>query len=266
MNYGFIGVGNMAQAMLEGLHRKDMLKGHEFYLYDIDEGKKNTVAKKYNLNALNSASNVALTSDVVFLAIKPNQLHDLLVELRQPVQRKMPVLVSLPVGISMKTIEETLGYETPIIRIVANVNTEVFLSVTSFCGNDMVKEIKGHIKDNVAKLLESIGSVIELDEKYFDIFTVIASSAPAFVIKFSESLAEAALKEGLPKDIARNIIADMIHGTGKMLSVNNPTAISDRICSPGGTTIVGLTALTAGGFEAAVHRAAAECMDRLRRE
>jgi len=264
MKYGFIGVGNMAQAILEGLSQKDMLgkqSGREFFLFDIDENKTTSVAQKYGLNVCATANEVAAASDVLILAIKPNNLHDLLLDLNAVIKERQPVLVSLPVGISIKNIEEMLGFDAPIIRIVANVNTEVFLSVTSLCGNKKALPHKNH----VTELLEAIGSVIELDEKYFDVFTVIAGSAPAFVIKFSEALAEAALREGLPKNLARQIIAEMIFGTGKMLAVNDPLAMSDKICSPGGTTIVGLTALAAGGFDSAVHSAVAACMERLSR-
>jgi len=263
MKYGFIGVGNMAQAILEGLSLGDMLKGREFFLYDIDKNKTAAVAKKYNLNQCKTANEVVSNSDVVVLAIKPDQLSNLLTELKQTIQQNQPVLVSLPVGISMKNIEDMLGFHTPIIRIVANINTEVFQSITSLCGNEAFNTEKIHLKNDIAQLLESIGSVIELDEKYFDIFTVIASSAPAFVIKFSEALAEAALREGLPKDTARKIIAQMISGTGQMLATNSPQAMTDKICSPGGTTIVGNIALTAAGFEASIHHAAEKCMERL---
>ena len=259
MKYGFIGVGNMATAILKGLHKGRKLTKHEFFLYDLDESKKDFAVKKFGLNGCNSAAEVVLTSEVVFLAIKPNQLFDLLDGLKDEIRQKQPTLVSLPVGISMEEIEAKLGFNVPIIRVVANVNTEVFLSVTSICTNQ-----KSDITEEVATLLESIGSVIEIDEKFFDIFTVIASSAPAFVIKFSEALAEAALREGLPKDAARKIIADMIHGTGKMLGVSHPADTTDKICSPGGTTIVGLTTLTAGGFDSAIHSAVDDCMKKLR--
>ena len=264
MRYGFIGTGNMAQAILEGLSRSNKLSEDQFFAYDIDVNKCKDVAEKYGVHICSSAIETVSSSDVLILAVKPNQLDGLLYDLKFEIKKHLPVLVSLPVGIEIKGIEEKLGFEAPIIRIVANVNAEVFLSVTALCGNDMVNETKKDALDAVIKLLESIGSVVELEENYFDIFTVIASSAPAFVIKFSESLAEAALKEGLPKNTARKIIADMIYGTGKMLSSSNPTEVTDKICSPGGTTIAGLVGLTAGGFEASIHSAAAECMNKLR--
>jgi len=247
----------MAGAILEGLHRKDMLGENEVYLYDIDMAKVFAAAEKYSLNARDSAVGVVEASDVVFLAIKPHQLFSLLDEIKPVLGQK--AIVSLPVGISMADIQARLGYESPVVRIVANVNTEVFLSVTSLCCNKLAEAVK----PAVVKLLEAIGSVIEIDEKFFDIFTVIASSAPAFVVKFAESLAEAALREGLPKDAARKIVADMLHGTGKMLASSCPKEMTDKICSPGGTTIVGLIALTEGGFETSIHSAARACMEKL---
>ncbi len=108
--------------------------------------------------------------------------------------------------------------------------------------------------------------MIDLAEKYLDIFTIIASSGPAFVIRFAESLVEGALREGLPKATARQIVTAMLAGTAKVMAGNDPYSLIDRICSPGGTTIAGLTSLTAHGFEASVHAAVADAYHKLRSE
>ncbi|MCL2372076.1 MAG: pyrroline-5-carboxylate reductase [Defluviitaleaceae bacterium] len=247
----------MACAILEGLHQKGMTGQYEFFLYDILPEKAIHAANRYSLKVCDAVEHVVAAADIIFLAIKPHQLYPLLDQIKPLLGKK--VIVSLPVGISIADMEARLGNNPAIIRIVANVNTEKFLSITSICCNKPAVAAK----PAVVSLLEAIGSVVEIEEKFFDIFTVIASSAPAFVVKFAESLADAALREGLPKDTARKIIADMLHGTGKMLATTCPKEMTDKICSPGGTTIVGLMALTEGGFETSIHAAAQACMDKL---
>jgi pyrroline-5-carboxylate reductase len=260
MKYGFVGTGNMAQTMIKGFINNHALKPEDIFVYDIDPQKQTDVVNKYGVRPCRYAKEVAESVDVLVLAIKPDQLVDVLISVNI---KPMPILISLPVGITMRTIAvERLKINTaPIIRIIPNISAEVFASVTAFCANENITETQ---KNEIIRTLEALGSVIELPESKLDIFTVIASSAPAFVIKFTEALAEAALKEGLPKGTARKIITEMLYGTSLMLREHSPFDITDRICSPGGTTIAGLCALTKYGFETAIHEAAADCMRKLK--
>ena len=258
MRYGFIGTGNMAQTMLNGFVKNDTLKPDDIFVYDIDAQKQAEAVNLYGVRPCRYTKEVAESVDVLVLAIKPDQLNDVLISVNI---KPLPVLISLPVGIPMRSIAQQLKINTaPIIRIIPNISAEVFASVTAFCTNENITETQ---KNEIIKTLEALGSVIELPENKLDIFTVIASSAPAFVIKFSEALAEAALKEGLPKAAARTIITEMLYGTALMLREHDPHDVTDRICSPGGTTVAGLVSLTKNGFEAAVYEAAEACMGKL---
>jgi pyrroline-5-carboxylate reductase len=259
MTYGFIGAGNMAQTIIKAFTGKSALTPDNIFVYDIEPEKQNFVVKTYGVRSCASAYAVSAEADVLVLAVKPDQLEPVLKQL--PFDANTPVLISLPVGISMAGIREMLGFDMPVVRIIPNISAEVSASVTAFCANE---HVSAEERQEIVKTLETLGSVVPLPEKHLDIFTVIASSAPAFVIKFAESLAEAALKEGLPMETARGIITGMLSGTAKMLAAHSSHSLSERICSPGGTTIVGLTSLTAHGFEAAVHAAAADCMKKLR--
>jgi pyrroline-5-carboxylate reductase len=259
MTYGFIGTGNMAQTMIKGFINHKALMPEDIQVYDIDHRRQDEAVYTYGVQSCASAHEVLAKSDVLVLAVKPDQLPPVLNQLSFK-EAHAPILISLPVGVPMRDIRQMLGFDLPIVRIIPNISAEVFASVTAFCANEHVTADE---QAAIIKTLEALGSVIPLPEKHLDIFTVIASSAPAFVIRFSEALAEAALKEGLPKETARKIITDMLLGTARMLREHDPHQLTDRICSPGGTTIVGLTSLTARGFEAAIHKAAADCMKKL---
>ena len=264
MKYGFIGTGNLVQTILAGLHASGINSQYEFFLYDIDTDKAQKVSDKYNIPMCPSASETVANSDVVVLGIKPNQLFPLLDDIAHEVRIYLPTLISLPVGIAIDTIEKHLGFSVPIVRIVPNVNAQVFLSTTCFCENEMAAAKSAELKQGIMHMLGSIGTVSVIPENQFDIFTVIASSAPAFVVKFAESLSQAALKEGIPIETARQIVAHMLHGTGETLKTCRPQDLIDTISSPGGTTIEGSLALTASGFETAIHHAVASCICKLK--
>jgi pyrroline-5-carboxylate reductase len=259
MRWGFIGAGNMAQTMIKGFIENNALTAGDIFIYDTDQTKQENAVKVYGVTPLLNAGAVLNATDVTVLAVKPGQLNQAVGGIKV---EHMPVLVSLPVGIAMETVTHGIlrVHTAPVIRIIPNISAEVGASVTALCANE---NVTGPMKQSIIKTLEALGSVTELPEKQLDIFTVIASSAPVFVIRFTEALAQAALREGLPIEDARRIITDMLAGTAKMMAIHSGYSITDRICSPGGTTITGLVALTEHGFDKAVHKAAKACMERL---
>ena len=260
MTYGFIGTGNLVQTMFKGFAATG--QGYDICIHDVDTQKMQTTAAAYGYTPCATAADVTRAS-VVVLAVKPNQLPGLLAEIGDAIRTNQPTLVSLPVGITAQAIETALGFPTPIIRAIPNVNAAVFASITALCANDKTDPAAAAA---VEALFASIGTTVHLPEQHLDTFTAIASSAPAFLITFLETLAKAALKEGMPIHQAREIVAAMAAGTAKLLSAEDahPQTVVDRIASPGGTTIAGLAGLTAAGFEASIYQGVAACVARMK--
>ena len=164
------------------------------------------------------------------------------------------VLVSIAAGLFTEKLRDFAGGEFKIIRVMPNINAKIGASTNGMCANAYVTEEQ---KAVVKGMFETIGTVIEVDEAHFGIFTVLAGSAPAFHYLYMDALARAAVKAGMPKKQALEIAAAAVEGSAKMVleSGEHPMALVDQVCSPGGTTIEGIAALQANGFEATLTKA-----------
>ena len=150
MTYSFIGAGNMARCMIKGFIENKALSAGEIFAYDIDAARLSEIAETFGINTCADASAAASAADVLVLAVKPNQLEDALRPLLPALQRRKPVIISLPVGISLARIEALLDFELPVVRIVPNVSAEVFASVTAFCANASVTP------DDKSKIIQTL--------------------------------------------------------------------------------------------------------------
>ena len=164
-------------------------------------------------------------------------------------------------GIKPVSLEELLGEGLPLIRVMPNINAKVNESISAFCGNRLTEE--GH-KAVVRRIFEAVGEVIELEEKLFSAFSVIASCSPAYTLLYVDALAQAGVQFGIPKPLALKIASQAVLGTTRLLQETgeHPRALADQVCSPGGTTIAGVCSLQKDAFEAAVVAAAQASLDR----
>lgn len=164
-------------------------------------------------------------------------------------------------GQNVASLEELLGEGLPLIRVMPNINAKVNESISAFCGNRLTEE--GH-KAVVRRIFEAVGEVIELEEKLFSAFSVIASCSPAYTLLYVDALAQAGVQFGIPKPLALKIASQAVLGTTRLLQETgeHPRALADQVCSPGGTTIAGVCSLQKDAFEAAVVAAAQASLDR----
>jgi pyrroline-5-carboxylate reductase len=135
-----------------------------------------------------------------------------------------------------------------------NINAKVLASESGYCANE---NCTSEQKKMVYDMFSAVGSAIEIPEKFFSIFGVIAGSSPAFAYIYINALAKAAVKAGMPKAQAMEIAANTVLGSAKMVLESNehPCKLADMVCSPGGTTIEGVCALDEMGFENTVIKA-----------
>ena len=167
-----------------------------------------------------------------------------------------------PSGESVASGVDTLVLAVkPLIRVMPNINAKVNESISAFCGNRLTEE--GH-KAVVRRIFEAVGEVIELEEKLFSAFSVIASCSPAYTLLYVDALAQAGVQFGIPKPLALKIASQAVLGTTRLLQETgeHPRALADQVCSPGGTTIAGVCSLQKDAFEAAVVAAAQASLDR----
>ncbi|NLP48679.1 MAG: pyrroline-5-carboxylate reductase [Clostridiales bacterium] len=254
MNIGFIGMGNLAAAILKGILQSNILNARSIYAYDIDAKKLTLSAHKLGYNAASSSKELVSKCDMIFLAVKPADLPQLLQEIKSELKAKRPVLVSTAAGTSSDFIQKQLGYDAALVRIMPNINATIGRSMTAYCSNSRVSDEQAGM---VEKILSTFGKVMKLEEEYFSMFTAIAGSGPAFAYMFIDELARAGVKIGLNKDLALEIAAQTVLGSAKLIleSKQHPYELIDNVCSPGGTTIEGVSVLRELGFANAVSKA-----------
>lgn len=255
MKFGFIGAGNMAGAIIKGMTiGTNSYKGEDICITSKTVTSAEKLADVCGATAFNRMDSVVLCSDVLVLAVKPHVLAEILPAIKEDIVRKKPLVVSIAAGKPLDYLASLLPEGTPIVRVMPNINAKIGAATSGMCVNEYVTEEQKKI---VKEVFETIGTVIEVEENQFGIFTVLAGSAPAFAYLYMDALARAAVKAGMPKKQALEIAAATVEGSAKMVlkSGEHPMALVDQVCSPGGTTIEGVAALQANGFEATLTKA-----------
>lgn len=259
MKIGFIGCGNMASAIISAIIDNKAVNSSDVYAYDIYEPAVNKAVESKQINACKSEIEVVKSSDVILLAVKPNVQASVLNTIDGEVGDKL--LISIAAGKTIEFIESNLKCKAKIVRVMPNINAKVGEAISAYCFNELVNDDD---KANVELLLNAIGKVLCLDESFFPLFGVIGGCGPAFAYMFIDAMARAGVKNGMKKSDALMISAQTVLGSAKMIleSGEHPWQLIDNVCSPGGTTIEGVTSLQADGFEAAVHNAVDKALDK----
>ncbi|WP_225047721.1 pyrroline-5-carboxylate reductase [Lacticaseibacillus kribbianus] len=251
MKIGFIGAGNMAQAIIAGLLQAGTVAKSDIIIHGGTPAHYEAFAAESGvLTAANNAAVVA-ASDVVVLAVKPQLASDIIAEIQPALATKRPVLVSLMTGVSILQIEGYLGTKDyPLVRTMPNLNVAIDAGMTAYAANPAAEQVL----PQVVGLFDALGETIPLAEAHFSTFVALAGSSPAFVYLFIDALSRAGVKYGLTKDAATKIAAQAVLGSGAMVlqSPESPFNLIDKVSSPGGSTVAGLLAMEAGGFMSAV--------------
>lgn len=254
MKIGFIGSGNMASAIVNGAVHSKRFSPEDIYVFDINTEKTNELSKRLGVKIAINEKDLVNNCDVVVLAVKPNIFPSLVPEISESVKNKNPLVVSIAAGKTIDFITGLFGFDVSLVRVMPNLNAEVFEAISAYCTN---KNVSNEQIGVVEVLLSSFGNVVSVDEKYFSIFGVIGGCAPAYSFMFIDALAKGAVKNGLPEELALKVAAQTVLGSAKMLleGGQEPWHLIDRVCSPGGTTIEGVNSLKEDDLTAVVMKA-----------
>ncbi len=263
MTLGFIGCGNMAGAIIDGIISSSAVKENEIYIYDIYAPAVERFKNKYALNVCKSEREVVFKSDAVILGVKPNVLSDVLDKINTALEESDTLIISIAAGKTISFIRNALSHENRIIRVMPNINATVGEAISAYTSNAAATDEDKKLCENV---FSGVGQVIYLDEKHFPVFGVIGGCAPAFSYMFIDSLARAGVKNGMDKETALMVAAQTVLGSAKMVLESapetHPWELIDKVCSPGGTTIEGVMSLQRDGFEKAVHNAVNKAVEK----
>ena len=245
MKYGFIGCGNMGGALARALAKttKDIL------LSDYDVSKAITLAEEIGCR-VGTNEEVVSSCDRVFVAVKPQMAQAVLGALLPLLQTHKPLLISMAAGLTTDKIETFAGGNLPVIRIMPNTPAGIGKGLIMYCKNKLVTD--ADVADFVSDMRHA-GTLDALDEKYIDAGTSVSGCGPAFMYLFLEALADGGVACGLPRDKAMLYAATTMAGAAEMVlqSGKHPGELKDAVCSPGGSTIMGVKALEDHGLRAA---------------
>lgn len=254
---GFIGCGNMAQAMIGGLVKGGVFKKECIVAYDPSLAQREKVADQFGIVTAESNTDVAQNVDYLVLAVKPFIYADVLREITGKVKSDVVVVV-IAVGIEFDDVKAILGKDIKVVRTQPSTPAFVGESDSTICpDNLMTKEDT----EDILTMFKSFGRVEIITEKLMNVVPAIASSAPAYTMLLIEAMADGGVLHGFPRDQAYRLAAQSVYGAAKLVleTGEHPAVLKDQICTPGGTTIEAVRALEAGGFRNTVISAVDAC-------
>jgi pyrroline-5-carboxylate reductase len=263
MKIGFIGLGNMATAMIGGMLEKKALGNDEIIGSAKTEATVEKVKNKFNITAVLDNKNVAKTADILFLAVKPVFMDEVIGEIRDFV-RPGTLVVSIAAGRTLDYLKGAFGRaDIKIIRCMPNTPALVLEGCTGVCAGE---EVTSEELDRVLGLLSTFGTASVVPERLMDVVVGVSGSAPAYVFMFIEAMADEAVAEGMPRKQAYEFAAQAVLGSAKLVleTGTHPGELKDMVCSPGGTTVQAVKVLEEKGFRAAVMDAVEACIRKSR--
>lgn len=256
---GFIGAGNMGYPLLCGAVR---LFGKEQVIFRCAHEEKNDKIKnELGVSPAESLKALAKESQILVLAVKPQFFDEILAEIKEELNESKAI-ISLAPGVTIEYLRNAAGNRAGVVRTMPNTPAMVLEGMTAVCFGE--QDIKEDFKESIVALFEEVGKVVILPERLMDASVVASGSSPAFMYLFMEALADGAVKYGIPRQQAYDMVAQTMIGAGKMLleTKEHPGKLKDNVCSPGGTTIAGVAALEENGFRNAVLKACDACYER----
>lgn len=257
---GFIGCGNMAKAMIKGILTSNLVDNKNIIVSAKTSKTLERIKKELGVITTLENKKIAREVDILILAIKPYLYEDVLREIKEDIKENA-IVVSIGAGISLDFLKKNLKEESKFIKTMPNTPALVGegMSAITLGENLLEQEI-----EDVLDIFKSFGKVEIIDEKLMDGFTAICGSSPAYIFMLIEAMADAGVREGIPRHIAYNMSAQAVLGSAKMVleTDEHPGRLKDNVCSPGGTTIEAVINLEKTGFRSSIMEAVRVCAEK----
>ncbi|MCL2719257.1 MAG: pyrroline-5-carboxylate reductase [Lachnospiraceae bacterium] len=273
MKITFIGLGNMAAAMINGILAQGIVVKEDITGTDISPAARASAEEKFGIIVAGDNSAACRNAEIIILAIKPQIAESVLEEIKDSISAGT-IILNIMAGKTMDWIANRLTGSVnnqlsqinnanipnapslvKIVRVMPNTPALVGEAISGVCRNANVNDIE---MDKCLRLLNSIGKAEEIPESLIDAVIGVSGSAPAYVYIFIEALADAGVLAGMPRAQAYRFAAQNVLGSAKMVleTGKHPGELKDMVCSPGGTTIEAVKVLEEKGFRDAVISAA----------
>jgi pyrroline-5-carboxylate reductase len=261
-NLGFVGGGQMAEALIEGLLSRELLKPGQITVSDLSEVRRSHLKKTFGINTTLENKEVVKGSEIIILAVKPQVISIVLEEIR-PVVSSDHLVVSIAAGITVHSLEKGLPDDTRVVRVMPNTPAMVQAGAAALCKGTAARP--GDL-DMVRQILETVGKAVVVPESLMDAVTGLSGSGPAYVFTFIEGLIEAGVREGLPRTVAQELVVQTVLGAALMCqnTGKHPAELTTMVTSPGGTTVAGLHILERGALRGIILDAVRAATERSR--
>ena len=263
MKIGLFGAGNMGGALLEAIIKTGK---HTVSVFDPSESARARFAGRDNVTFTLSAGEASKDRDLLIMAVKPGIVPGLIRAIAPEILDTRTVLLSVAAGVRTSVYAEVLGEKFPIVRAMPNLPALAGEGYTGLFYKN-AERIPDAVKAAVAGIFNEVGETSEFtSEEYIDRLIPVTSSSPAYICMLIEAMADAAVKEGIPRVHAYEMAAQSVLGSALMVlsTGTHPAALKDAVCSPGGTTIEAVEELERKGFRAAIMDAMKVCAEKSR--
>jgi len=245
---GFIGAGNMAEAIMGGILGKGLYASSDVIIYDARPERMEEMHGRYGVETAGGALELVEKSGVVILAVKPDRIGAVLEQVREPLAERL--IISIAAGVPIESIQAVTGQHSRVIRVMPNTPALVLEGVSALCPS---ASCPPEDVNTALEIFSAIGRCRQVEEKLMNAVTALSGSGPAFCFLFMEALADGGVRAGLPRELAMELAGATLKGAAAMVlkTGRHPGELKDMVASPGGTTIEGLGVLESRGFRSA---------------
>ncbi len=243
---GFVGSGNMGEALVNGLLHGHLCRPEQIFCSDVRPERLKAIREKYEVKGTAHNTEVVKQSDIIILAVKPQILKKVVDEIAKYLDLSK-LIISIAAGVPLEAIEACAKKELKLIRVMPNICVSVREGISAIAaGKHASKEDLLLAKT----IFDSVGKSRFIEEVLLDAVTGLSGSGPAYIFLIIDALADAGVKVGLSRDDALILAAQTVLGSAKMLleTGEHPGKLKDLVTSPGGTAIAGLHTLEEGGL------------------
>lgn len=260
---GFIGSGQMAQAMIEGIINSNIIPRKSIMASAATELTINRIRQTYGITTTSDNKAVASFADILFLAITPELYAPVIEEIRNEIDPKNAIIVTIAAGITLADVEGAFGFQVKAVRTMPNTPSLVGEGMSAICPNNYLNADE---LIEVEHLFQTFGKTERLKEELMDAVPAISGSSPAYVFMLIEAMADGGVRQGIPRDKAYRLAAQAVLGAAKMVLETgiHPGVLKDNVCTPGGTTIEAVAVLEEKKFRGAVLAAMESCTLKLK--
>jgi pyrroline-5-carboxylate reductase len=257
-----VGAGKIGEALLSGILSSQLVPVTRVVATDADRTRADYIGEKYGVRTYTNNRQAVAGADLVLLCVMPQRVKDILREIRKDVRQGV-LVISVAASVTTRLIEQELDRGVRVVRVMPNTPCLIRQGMSALCRGK-------HATDEDLKIAQAIfgsmGRAVVVDERHMDAITGLSASGPAYVYMIIESLAEAGVKLGLPRELSTELSAQTLLGASAMVlhTGEHPAKLKDVVTTPAGCTIDGLLELEEGGLRVTLIKAVVRAAERAR--